>query len=1440
VVILFVIDGQGGLLRLEQRWFRKLWLGDVRLFVLPCVLITGPLLAQGDELPSRIAVKREMADLLARKRDYVEAIRIYRELLSQHPRDNDVTRGLALALMATRQHEEAARLLEKLTADRSSRTLADVSALVQVYCGMGRKAEARRLAREVTSWSSSTGDDKMQFVHALLEIGAYAQAETLLPSIPTTPPTMAQQVLELKADLMSRQGRHLESSELYARLVKDHPERTDVGWQYVSELVLAGMRTPALAHAKRLVKRSSLASELVFVAELCLAENHPDQGEAYLDRIPPADRTVTSELIRGEIALKRNDWLRAREVFDRAFSRFPKDRELARALAGVLVDTGEPERGLSVLEPLLSKKPNFLDLQIGVRAHRLLGHRAEAHEMVLRILRLPVAGSTERLERSEFFLDEQETELAAQTLESAGAGSAGAGSKERWRLELLRARLRFHQAAPESGVLSLLMPLLPQLPSRPTIRLPVVEILLRFNEEEKALSLLEGLTGADPTQGYQIAVLKARALWGLRGDRVRVEQLIAEALALRPPWEGLSLDLAELLLDMDEPEKAQRLACENRSHLGNPEAVLLTRARVQYLGLNNPAMAKGFISKLVSQPPEDPSTRLDAVEFLVGVGEREAANCLVSGWIAPRHLSYRAGRLSASLLIINGHRAKAHQELVRIACEQAPTPLDRLELASVFMRIPDPKRALTLLQERPLPATLIAHSHALVSEANLRLGRFSAAEAAARRITEDQTMRTRLPESVIKAFIDLRLLDTAVDLWRRLPASRQKRVEAMKALIHLYLAGALPAPAEDGRGEAPYLCRRDCARAALEVTDSLRAFRPNDLEIWRLRGEALMGMKRHAAALTLYESLLKTSDDDEDLVLGRCQALNALGRSKEAQEKISSFAAAQRRLDRPLGPMLFSAWAESLSRERQFDAALGRCDEAIRLGPKDPQVVKDRAGILAARNWSVEALSTFRRALDMDANKMSLEDHVALAELLGSVGRRTLARQELDLVFKLDPDNLDAKAALAGILADQYQTRQDSLRLFREVLSREPSSSLRTAYASAIYDLLRHERSSKELRIVEKECPDDLGVRHLRALLDLELGFHCRAERTLRQMNRQSPGDFEIPLGLAQVASMRAPCYLREQIRETDTAWKLARTGRKVKRDHDRLFRPGLEVEYDLLSASDTQNVQRLSSTIMKVYRPGVEARIGTAANRVARFDQHVAWTDLETQALWSPRDGTAVRGRVVVGDGGVGGSEILPSLELCHRTRGGTFADVSVKRSRVMDSPDALSLSLKSDTVQAMVGQDLSWLHTSLRYSSEHLDDENSRTIWDFQNRFTLSPKVSILAEVIDQRSSFEPQPFELYFAPFRYVVATLGAEYRSSLLRAFDFAVGGNLVKDRLDGNTADGYNLNFMLHRRMGDLAGLRLFYQYDYLGAARRIDQAVPFHQQALTVAYNTKF
>jgi tetratricopeptide (TPR) repeat protein len=208
--------------------------------------------------------------------------------------------------------------------------------------------EAQRLVDEVAATYPEA--PRLRRAQAEIQLGAGspdAAWETIEPALSDSQDPALH---TLAAETLLALGREPEARDEAERALEQEPANSRALKARARTRRHLGDDAGAVNDARRALRHRSKDPELrLLLAECLLRTGKPGSARKTLAALAPADRTVRSEYLSGEIALAAGDAPAAREAYERALELEPADSETLHALVELDLAEGDPTAALERL-----------------------------------------------------------------------------------------------------------------------------------------------------------------------------------------------------------------------------------------------------------------------------------------------------------------------------------------------------------------------------------------------------------------------------------------------------------------------------------------------------------------------------------------------------------------------------------------------------------------------------------------------------------------------------------------------------------------------------------------------------------------------------------------------------------------------------------------------------------------------------------------------------------------------------------------------------------------------------------------------------------------------------------------------------------------------------------------------------------------------------------
>ncbi|MBW4627050.1 MAG: tetratricopeptide repeat protein [Brasilonema octagenarum HA4186-MV1] len=266
-------------------------------------------------------------------------------------------------------------------------------------------------------------------------------------------------------------------------------------------------------------------------------------------------------------------------------------------------------------------------------------------------------------------------------------------------------------------------------------------------------------------------------------------------------------------------------------------------------------------------------------------------------------------------------------------------------------------------------------------------------------------------------YLNLREPEKALNTFQDLITIKPNSVEAWK-----------------GRGDALLSLGR--LTGALGSYNKALQIEPNNFKALNNKGKVLSKLGRYQEALEAHEKVLKENDNDVDAWSGKGKAYLGLRKYKEALDAFEKVK--ERRPDIPY------TWQEiafaieivegSNAAKPYFEEALEAFEAFLKQHPQDPIAWTGQGSILQKLNRSQEALISYQKALDIDKNFYEALMGKGIV-LSGSNPQEALVA--FDRASQIRPDDYQVWYNRGTLLAQHFQKNEEALQSLDKAIAKK-------------------------------------------------------------------------------------------------------------------------------------------------------------------------------------------------------------------------------------------------------------------------------------------------------------------------------------------------------------------------------------------------------------------
>ncbi len=480
----------------------------------------------------------------------------------------------------------------------------------------------------------------------------FAAALTLIDSVIAKNPGFIE-ALQFKGDTLAMQGKNNESGAAYRKILETKPDYLPAHASLIARQIEAGKLDEAGKQFEAMKKIAPSHPQTTYVqAELLFREKKfKEAREAIQLHLRAIPESIQGLQLAGAIEYELKSYATAETQLKTALSKAPGLGLARRILIATYLRSGQPDKALSALEPILDKidnKSNLLALAGEVFMQN--GDAEKAETYFAKAAALDPENQAKRTSVALSQLAQGETDTATRELEKIASTDTGIKADLALIASHLRAR-KFDQALKAIDTLEKKQPGNPltdnlrgnallgkrdigaarqsfeKALSKNAAYFPAAASLARLDVAEKkpdeAKKRFESVLAKDPknTQAW-LALAELLARSGGKPDEVAT--LIGKAIAANPADVPARLALINLHLGTKDAKKAVSAAQEALVALPDNPAILDAEGRAQQATENyNQALAT--YGKLASLTPTSPHPHLRMAEVHMAAKNKEAA-----------------------------------------------------------------------------------------------------------------------------------------------------------------------------------------------------------------------------------------------------------------------------------------------------------------------------------------------------------------------------------------------------------------------------------------------------------------------------------------------------------------------------------------------------------------------------------------------------------------------------------------------------------------------------------------------------------------------------------------------------------------------------------------------------------------------------------------------
>lgn len=310
------------------------------------------------KFPDDIKIKKLLAQVLVKSKNYDEAIKVYQALLKSNPKEHDTRLALGLMYLQQDNAEAGEEVLAPLLKEPEWQS--------QACYYLGKMAEQHNEIDKALVWYDKVKDPKMQFEAGVSAIGLlarekrFAEADVRLGLLAESYPKQKTRILLIQSELLSQQKQYDKAFVLLGTILAGAPDDKDVLYAHALMAEHLGKLDVLEADLKKIIDQHPDNAEALNALGYTLADKTQRYQEAdmYLQRalkVAPNEAVILDSY--GWLQFKLGNKDKALDYLERAYGK-QQENEIAAHLAEVLWVTGKQDKARKIFNEALKKSPD--------------------------------------------------------------------------------------------------------------------------------------------------------------------------------------------------------------------------------------------------------------------------------------------------------------------------------------------------------------------------------------------------------------------------------------------------------------------------------------------------------------------------------------------------------------------------------------------------------------------------------------------------------------------------------------------------------------------------------------------------------------------------------------------------------------------------------------------------------------------------------------------------------------------------------------------------------------------------------------------------------------------------------------------------------------------------------------------------------------------------
>lgn len=307
--------------------------------------------------PNDSKLKKLLAQVLIKAKDYDEASQIYHDIIGSNPKDNESLFALALVYLQLDKEDQARDILEKLRDDPEWRSQADFY--------LAKIEEKHGDVQKALAWYDKINDGPFAFDAAVAAISLlakdkqFADAESRLRLLPAKYPKQKLRILLLQSELYNQQKQYQKAFDLLTAALLELPDEKDLLYTRGLMAERIGKFDILEADLKKILAKNPDNAEALNALGYTLVDktNRYAEAERYLKHaleLAPDEAVIMDSY--GWLQFKLGNMAKAVDYLQRAYAR-QRETEIAAHLAEVLWVLGKKDEAKKLYREAVKNAP---------------------------------------------------------------------------------------------------------------------------------------------------------------------------------------------------------------------------------------------------------------------------------------------------------------------------------------------------------------------------------------------------------------------------------------------------------------------------------------------------------------------------------------------------------------------------------------------------------------------------------------------------------------------------------------------------------------------------------------------------------------------------------------------------------------------------------------------------------------------------------------------------------------------------------------------------------------------------------------------------------------------------------------------------------------------------------------------------------------------------